>query len=166
MARERKSHSWAPSDLVHNLYARLRGKIANVTDQEHFLRLSAEAMRHILIDHARQKKAKSHGGDLTRVPFDEVLESFEEAIARNIQVKARAEAVSDALDQLKKTHLRAYKVIHLRFFSNNTKAETAQILGVSPGTVDNDWVVGRARLRLLLQETDDHAGQDESAHRG
>jgi RNA polymerase sigma factor (TIGR02999 family) len=152
MAQERKAHTLGPTDLVHNLYARLRDSIPSVTDQQHLFRLAAVAMGHLLTDHARRKK--SRGGELNRVPLDEALDSFEEALGLDVRRNVRAEAVGDALDRLKKTHPRVYEVIHLRFFSNHTKAETARILGVSEGTVDNDWVVGRARLRLLLEENE------------
>ena len=152
MAKERKPHTFTTRDLVHSVYTKLAGKITNVVDQQHLLKLSTKAMQNFLRDHARKKLAPKRGGDRERLPLDVVLADFEAAIGRELGVKTRGEAVLDALNRLNETHPRVCEGIRLRFFCNYTKVEAAKILGVAESTVDNDWVVGRTRLRMLLEE--------------
>jgi RNA polymerase sigma factor (TIGR02999 family) len=147
MKSERSSHTLGTTGVLHEAYARLFNEAApSIADRRHFARLITRAMKHVLLDHARTKKAAIHGGNRQKVGLDLALEEFEENQGVTLP------ALAEALDRLKETHPRAAEVVELRFFGNYTMPEIGEILAVSKTTADNDWLVARARLRLLLQE--------------
>jgi RNA polymerase sigma factor (TIGR02999 family) len=140
LAHESPGQTLQPTALVHEAWLRLTGN-ANRTfkDREHFFRASAEAMRRILIDRARRKQAKRHGGDCRRVDFEccDVA-----APAADDQLLA----VNEALDRLALEHPVQAEVVKLRYFAGLTNEEAAEVMGVSVSTAKNYWTFSRAWL--------------------
>lgn len=135
------NHTLQPTALVHDAYLRMVGQPAGAwKDRAHFLAVAAQAMRQILIDHARRKKAEKRGSGWDRVTLDEAMALDGE---RTIDLLALDEAMTRlaALDE------RKAKVVELRFFGGLTNEEVAEVLSVSRATVADDWTVARAWLR-------------------
>lgn len=132
------------TSLVHEAYLKLFDQ-TRVTwnDRAHFLALASQAMRFLLIDHARKKNAKKHGGELGRVSLDESVHRIEAQAADLL-------SIDTALTRLAEHDERMAQVIECQFFGGMTIEETAAALDVSPSTVDRDRALGRARLFQLL----------------
>lgn len=142
LARERGGHTLQPTALVHEAYLRL-SKTASPDwqDRVHFFAVAARVMRRILVDHARQRGRIKRGGAAPVVPLDDVEPAAGAAID-----PVDALALDGALSRLEDLDARQAKVVELRFFGGLTVEETAEVMGVSSGTVKRDWVVARAWL--------------------
>jgi RNA polymerase sigma factor (TIGR02999 family) len=145
----RRELSVRPSDtlcttaLVHELYLKLAGRErADGLDRTHLLAVSAVAMRYILVDRARHRRAEKRGGARRRVTLDD------DAIASDDQAESLLE-LDDALTRLGELDPRLVRVVELRFFGGMSEQETAAALGVTERTVRRDWV----KARGLLYET-------------
>lgn len=138
--RERADHTLQPTALVNEVYLRLvRQKGSRWENRAQFYGFVAGEMRRILISHARGKLASKRGGDFTRVPIDDL----------KLKVSLRPEALlalDEALDILERVSPRQARIVELRFFIGLTIQETAEVIGVSPATVKNEWSVARAWL--------------------
>jgi RNA polymerase sigma-70 factor, ECF subfamily len=148
LRRERKDHTLQPTALVHEVYLRLVGQTpVDWQGRAHFLAIAAQAMRQILVDHARQKKAAKRGGDRHRIALhdDLVAES-----SRDVDLLA----LEDALARLTKLDPCQAQMIELRFFGGMTIAEVAKVMGMSKRSVEREWTMVRAWLRRELSETD------------
>ena len=141
MHLEWPGHTRQPSDLVHELLPRLleAGTLADVPNRRCLFAAAAKAMRHVLIDHARQRPVRNREVGRIRVPLDETLAYLEE---QHIDIVT----VHEALDRLALQHSRTAQVIELRFFGGLTVPEVAEVLDVSETTVEGDWRVARAWL--------------------
>lgn len=144
MSQERAGHTLQATALVNEAYMRLAGdqKIA-WRDRKHFYGAAAEAMRRVLIDHARKAKSQKRGGDRDRVTLG----------AAEAQVELESErlvALAEALDELAREDARAAEVARLRFLSGLSVEETAQALDISVRSVHREWTYARARLFELL----------------
>ena len=141
MANEAPGQTLQPTALVHEAWLRLVGdhnpKFAN---RAHFFSASAEAMRRILIDRARRKRAARHGGDHQRVQIEEADLAILDRDSDQLL------ALSDALDKLASTDRVEAELVKLRYFVGLTIDEAAAILGVSPRTAKNYWTHARAWL--------------------
>ena len=148
MAQERSDHTLQATALIHEVYLKLVGnREIQWTDRAHFLAVAAKAMRNLLIDHARKRKAGKRGGGGERVTLDAVVDS---AAERSIDLLA----LDEALEGLGALHERQARGVEMRFFGGLTVPEAAQVLGVCSATVDNDWRLARAWLtRQLTMET-------------
>ncbi len=140
MASERSDHTLQATALVHEAYLRLLGdeKIP-WQNRAHFFAAAAEAMRRILIDHARRKKAARHGGGRERV---ELHDSFLGSENDDVDL----EALSAALDRLHSEDAQKATLVKLRYFVGMTIPQTAEALGVSHATVERWWTYSRLRL--------------------
>ncbi len=140
MRAERGDHTLQPTALVHEAYIRLVDqRNASWQNRSHFFGIAAQAMRRILVDHARRKRAgKREGGD--RVTLDE---SVAEAPQRSVDLIA----LDDALNKLASLDPRQARVVELRFFGGLDIEQTAESLGISPATVKRDWTFARAFLQ-------------------
>ncbi len=140
MRAERDDHTLQPTALVHEAYMRLVDqRNASWQNRSHFFGIAAQAMRRILVDHARRKRAgKREGGD--RVTLDE---SVAEAPQRSVDLIA----LDDALNKLAALDPRQARVVELRFFGGLDIEQTAESLGISPATVKRDWTFARAFLQ-------------------
>ncbi len=151
LVRERPGHTLQPTALVHESFVRLVDqKAASVKDRAHFFALAAQAMRRILVEHARRRKAKKRGGGRIRFSLDGLPE----------QPEARDELLSSldgALNDLAVLDERQARIVELRFFGGFTIEEVSEILSLSHATVERDWKVAKAWLLRELQnaESDD-----------
>lgn len=145
LRRERPGHSLQPTLLVHDAWLRL----ANVRDldwqdRSHFFAIAARAMRQLLVDHARRRLAQRRGGgEWTRV-------SLSEADAAGVPDEVEVLALHDALEKLAVHDPRGARVVEMRVFAGLRVEEVAQVLGVSPRTVDGDWAMARLWLKREL----------------
>ena len=140
MRQERGGHTLQATALTHECYLRLRGK-AQVSWQNraHFLAVAAQAMRRILVDHARGKRRKKRGGDLERTGLDQIA-------APGGGPDLDLLALDDALGKLAETEPRKCRVVELLYFGGLTGAEAAEVIGVTSRTVERDWQFARAWL--------------------
>ena len=140
MQNERPGRTIQTTALVHEAYLKLID-VNNVDWQHraHFFAVSAQIMRHILLDRARRRVAAKRGGATPRVNLDE-LPDVGSGRARELI------ALDDALNALAKVDTRKARVIELRFFGGLSVDETAEVLKVSPDTVLRDWRLARAWL--------------------
>lgn len=137
---ERPDHTLDAPALVHEAYLRLLGGNYPVwNDRQHFFRAAAEAMRRILIEHARSRDRAKRGGRQVRVPLTGLsLEARHDP--------AEVLALDDALCRLREQDPQAAEVVTLRYFGGLSVEETARTLAVSERTVKREWAVARAWL--------------------
>jgi RNA polymerase sigma-70 factor, ECF subfamily len=144
LQNERSDHTLQPTALVHEAYIRLVDwQNTNWENRSHFFAVAAQVMRHILVDHARKKKAEINGGNLQKMALDE-------AISFSKQTEIDLVDLDDALKDLEKLDERQSKIIELRFFAGLTIEETAHALNVSTMTVSRDWNFAKAWLYRRL----------------
>jgi RNA polymerase sigma factor (TIGR02999 family) len=140
MANEAPNQTLQATALVHEAWLKLVGnENPEFANRAHFFAAAAEAMRRILIDRARRKRALRHGGNQQRVDLD------------GLEVAAPCDdeellAMNDALDKLAAVHAIQAEVVKLRYFVGMTNVEAAQALGLSERTVKNYWTHARAWL--------------------
>jgi len=150
MARERPNQTLQPTALVHEAWLHLGGdKQPAWENRAHFFGAAAEAMRRILVDRAREKKALKRGGDLERVDIDEVE-------LPSPMPDDELLALDEALDRLATVDTRAAEMVKLCFFVGLTQEEAAKNLGVSLATAERVWGFARA---WLLREMRKRTGQ-------
>jgi RNA polymerase sigma factor (TIGR02999 family) len=140
MANEAAGQTLQPTALVHEAWMRLVGKEnPKFENRAHFFGAAAEAMRRILIDKARSKRALRHGGGQQRVDFAQV----DPASAGDDD---QLLAVNEALDKLAAQNKLEAELVKLRYFVGMTLEEAAEVLGLSARTADNYWAHARAWL--------------------
>jgi RNA polymerase sigma factor (TIGR02999 family) len=140
MMRERKGHTFQPTELVNEAFLRLVGAAGvHWQDRVHFFALSAQMMRRILVNHALARGAGKRGGGAPRVPLDEALVVPDERDTRIVELDA-------ALDALARVDPRKARTVELRFFAGLSAEETSAVLNVSPQTVHRDWSLAKAWL--------------------
>lgn len=145
LQRERPGHTLQTTDLVNELYVRLIGvKKVQWKDRTHFFGFSAKLVRHVLVDAARERKARKRGGGLIRV-------TLEEADALPDQRSVDLVTLDGALTELSAVDPRKARVVELRFFGGLSVKETAEVLGVAPNTVLRDWKLAKAWLWQEIQ---------------
>jgi RNA polymerase sigma factor (TIGR02999 family) len=146
MANEAAGHTLQPTALVHEAWLRLVGDESKKWDgRAHFFAAAAEAMRRILIDRARRKRAVRHGGVQQRVDFQDV------DLASSTNDDDQLLAVSEALDKLAVQHIVEAELVKLRYFVGMTNDEAAEVLGISPRTAKYYWTHARAWLFREIQ---------------
>jgi RNA polymerase sigma factor (TIGR02999 family) len=146
MCGERSDHTLQSTALVHEAYLRLVGNHeVEWASRAHFFHAAAEAMRRILIEHARAKKGPQRGGGRTRLPLD-VLDLATEADPTQIM------ALDEAISRLEQKDAAAARVVRLRFYAGLGVEEVAKAIGASPRTVKRDWAFARA---FLIRELGD-----------
>jgi len=147
MTRERAGHTLQSTSLVHEAYVRLIDqRLVDWQNRAQFFGLAAQAMRRILVDHARSRGRAKRGSDPPRVTMDTVdpvapLEAVdrEDALALDIALHKL-----EAIDPLQG------EIVELRFFGGLSVEETAEVLSCSPSTVKREWALARAWLRREL----------------
>ena len=144
MAGESPDHTLNGTALVHEAYLRLVGD-HHFVDRSHFFRVAAEAMRRILIDHARQKHRRRHGGDRERIPL-----STAEAVAT--APVAELLALNEVLDDFAAQDPVKAELVKLRYFGGFSEEEAATALGISRATASRYWTFARAWLINALDE--------------
>lgn len=131
-------HTLQTTALVHEAYLRL-GQSRSFADETHFLRASALAMRHALINHAESRMAEKRGGGGQHVTLSQVADM-------SIDSDEGLLALNDAMERLAKEKPRLADVVECRFFGGYGEADTARALGMSLRTVQRDWLKARAWL--------------------
>jgi RNA polymerase sigma factor (TIGR02999 family) len=146
MNGERREHTLQATALVHEAYARLVGEDADVSWQSrgHFFKAAAEAMRRILIEHARARGRVKRGGDTDgRPPKRLPISVVDLACAPDEQ---EVVTLDEDLRRLESVDPDAADAVRLRVFAGLSVDEAASVLGVSPRTVDRNWAFARAWL--------------------
>jgi RNA polymerase sigma factor (TIGR02999 family) len=134
LAKEAPGQTLQPTALVHEAWLRLAGDAKRrFEDRTHFFAAAAEAMRHILIDRARRRRAVRHGGEYERVYLQEDMLASPGDDEQLLMV-------NDALEDLERKHPVQGQVVKLRYFAGMSHEEIAELLGVSLSTVKNYWV--------------------------
>lgn len=157
MRGERPDHTLQPTLLADEAFLRLIGGNADWNSPRHFVAMAAQAMRQMLIDHARRKKRKKRGGGRDQAPLDLALTTLEETSGW-----ADPEALDAALTRLAEIQPRAAQVVQMRFFGDLTLEQIAAALDCSLATVERDWRYARAWLRSKLADTDDDGPRSRS----
>lgn len=146
MNSERSDHTLQATALVHEAYLRLLGDDGKSwTNRGHFFAAAAEAMRRILIEHARARNGPKRGGDRTRLPSD-VLDLAE------IDDPDQIMALDEAISRLESQDAEAARVVRLRFYAGLSVEETAEVMDISPRTVKREWAFARAFLFRALEK--------------
>jgi RNA polymerase sigma factor (TIGR02999 family) len=141
----RPSDSMSTTALVHELYLKFsRAERADWRNRAHFLGVASVAMRHILVDRARRRKAEKRGGPHRHVTLEDDLTA-----AADNQAESLLE-LHEALDQLAKLDERLARVVECRFFGGMTEQETAEALHIAVRTVRRDWIKARGLLYQAL----------------
>ena len=141
MRAERSGHTLQPTALVNEAYLRLVGEQPRWENRAHFFGAASEAMRRVLVDHARKRASQKRGGGVTRVTFNELnVEAAPEGGDVDLLL------LDEALKTLAKMDHRLAQVVLLRYFAGLSVAETAEITNTSPATVKRDWTYARASL--------------------
>ncbi len=149
--RQRASETLNTTALVHEAYeklARQRDRAGDEArlgwnDRAHFFRVAAKAMRQILVDHARARRAQKRGGDDVPIALDAVPLAAEERADEIL-------ALDEALTCLAGLDARQAEVVELRYFVGLTIEEAAEVLGLSPATVKREWTAARAWLHRAM----------------
>ena len=144
MSSENSGHTLQATALVHEVFLRLVGeRKIPWQNQAHFYAAAAEAMRRVLLDHAKAKGRKKRGGDRAKIPLsvaDLACEQNPEQIM----------ALDAALCRLEQQNAEAAQVVRLRFYAGLSVDQTAEALEMSPRTVDRRWKFARAWLYKAL----------------
>jgi RNA polymerase sigma factor (TIGR02999 family) len=141
---ERADHTLQATALVHEAYIRLVDwRNVSWQNRAHFFALAAQAMRHILVDHARAKHAQKRGGEWTKLAIDE-------AVSYPQQQTIDLVALDDALERLTSLDPTQGKIVELRFFGGLTIEEAAEALRLSPAAVKREWTLAKAWLHKTL----------------
>lgn len=155
MAGERAGHTLQATALVHEAFVKLLGDEGLTWESRgHFYAAAAQAMRRILIDHARARATLKRGGQGKRVPLS-VLDLATETDPEQVI------ALEEAMTRLEETDSRAASVVRLRFYAGLDVEQTAQALGLSERTVMRDWAYARAALFEAIAGTE--PGQEPPA---
>lgn len=148
LAQERPGQTLEATALVHEAYMRLVGTGDTHTwdSRGHFFAAAAEAMRRILIDHARRKRRPKHGGNWKRRSLEDVLAVSQSPCDELL-------ALDEALSRFAAEEPAKAELVKLRFFAGLTIADAARALGISEATADRYWAYARVWLYTELQDT-------------
>ena len=138
--RESAGHTLQPTALVHEVYLRLINQHeVNWQNRAQFFGIAAEMMRRILVSHARGRQAEKRGGAAQRITLDERVAAAPE---RDLNLLA----LDEALTRLGQLDPQKSRLVELRFFTGLSVEETAEVMGVSPRTIDRQWQTAKAWL--------------------
>jgi RNA polymerase sigma factor (TIGR02999 family) len=147
LSRRRRGSALSTTELVHEAYFKLAGRGGQSwEDRVHFCGIAANAMRQVLVDHARQRNAAKRGGGADPITLTAGLGSAAPSVVDVL-------ALDEALDRLGERNERLRRVVEYLFFGGMTQEEVAVALGVSTRTVERDWLKARLFLHREL-----HAG--------
>jgi RNA polymerase sigma factor (TIGR02999 family) len=145
MVRLCKNQTLQPTGLVHELWLRLARQGRKWRDQDHFFAAASVTMRHILIDHARQKTRLRHGGTLRQITWDSML---------NVAAPDRPEVIlliDEGITELEEVHPEIAQVVVDRFFGGMTNQEIARNLGIGERSVERHWAMAKIWLLRWIQ---------------
>ena len=131
--------------LVHELYLQMSRNQLDFEQTRQFYSYAARAMRHLLVDRARERMRMKHGGDMRRTEYSDTR-------VGNVHVDpAQALELDDALRRLELDDKRAADIVELHYFAGQDLSQTADLLGISRRTADRDWQSARAYLQMQLE---------------
>jgi RNA polymerase sigma factor (TIGR02999 family) len=161
MARERADHTLQPTALVNEAYVRLiQQQRPQWESRVHFVRVAARAMRNVLVDHARARRAQKRGKGFAQVTLDEGL-------ALAVDDAEGLLVVDETLNRLRTMDEQLGEIVELRFFGGLTDAEIGAALGISERSVQRGWRTARAWLsREMAREERSDAGDTGEAADG
>src|SRR6185312_1614945 len=146
MLQEAPGHTLQPTALVHEAWLRLVGETnRDWKSRAYFFAAAAEAMRRILVEHARRKARFKHGGGQQRLNIED-LELAEATPDDKVLL------VNDALENLERSNPERARVVLMKFYGGMTNKEVADLLGIGERSVDRHWVCAKAWLFQKLQE--------------
>ena len=149
MRREKGGHTLQPTALVNEAYLRLAPAAASWEDRRHFFGAAAEAMRRILVDHARRRLASKRGADFERVTLaGPALEIPADQTGLDVL------QLDEALTLLRVESPRFADLVNLRFFAGLSIEDAAQALQISPATAKRDWAFAKAWLHQRLGDAE------------
>lgn len=145
LRHERPDHTLQSGALVHEAYLRLLGEDSpQWKNRAHFFGVAAQVMRHILVDHARNRRAAKRGGGVPRLALDPQMALPQ---TRDLDLLA----LDDALNRLAELDPQQSRLIELRFFGGLSIVETAAALNISAATVKREWATARAWLQREMK---------------
>jgi RNA polymerase sigma-70 factor, ECF subfamily len=145
--RERAGHTLQPTALVNEVYLRLINQHeTNWQNRAQFFAITAQMMRRILVSHARRRRAARRGGAAAQCI------TLEEGLAAGPQRDVNLLALDEALVRLEAMDPEKSRMVELRFFGGLSVDETAEVMGVSPRTIDRQWQTARAWLHREILE--------------
>ncbi len=151
LRRERRDHTLQSAALVNEAYLRLiRQEHPQWQNRAHFFGVAAQLMRHILVDHARNRAAAKRGAGAPRLTLDPDVALPQE---RDVDLIA----LDDALNQLAALDPQQSRLVELRFFGGLSIEETSVVLGISPATVKREWATARAWLQREMRNKETSA---------
>ena len=143
---ERRGHTLQTSALVNEVYVRLVDhQNINWQNRAHFFGVAAQAMRRVLVDYARARKAEKRGGEAVQVSLDGAINVAEEKALELI-------ALDDALRDLAKMDARKSRIVELRYFGGLSVEETAEVVGIAAITVIREWNAAKAWLLRAISK--------------
>lgn len=143
LVKERPGHTLNTTAIVHEAYLRLVGGSPNWNDRQHFLRAASAVMRHLLVDHARQREAAKRGSGLRPLTLTDSGPASEDDSVAVI-------ALDDALKELAQVDPRLEQVMECRYFAGLSTRETAEALGMSERSVEREVLRAKGYLRRAL----------------
>jgi RNA polymerase sigma factor (TIGR02999 family) len=150
LRRERPDHTLQPTALVNEAFLKLVDqRKAKWQNRAHFFGIAAQAMRRILVDHARAHSADKRGGEFRKVALDEAHE-----IGHTVDVDLLA--LDEALTRLATMDAQQSRIVELRFFGGLTTDETAEVMHISPATIGREWRMAKAWLAAELGRLPDN----------
>ena|SRR5215471_210330 len=145
MGRKNPGHTLQTSALINEAYLRLVDvRSVQWQDRAHFFAVSSQIMRNILVDHARKYQSEKRGAGARKVALDEAAVIPEPRAAELV-------LLDDALDELASVDHRKSQIVELRFFGGLSIEETAQVMKISPATVQREWRAARAWLQRAMR---------------
>lgn len=143
---ERPDHTLQTTALVNEVYMRLaQGEALNWQDRQHFFRVAARIMRHILVNYAVASQAEKRGGAKCTIAIDDVIVA---AQGHEMEITA----LNEALEKLAEIDERKSQIIELRYFGGLDQEQTAEALGISRATLNREWRLAKAWLHLFLTD--------------
>ena len=145
LADERAGHTLSTTAIVHEAFVRMRDSNPRWNDRAHFFRVAARVMRHLLVDHARKKRAAKRGsGNVAYEINDNAAATADDTVA--------VLAIDAAIKKIAELDPRMEKVIECRYFAGLSVKDTSETLGVPVRTVERDWHRARAYIRKALDD--------------
>ncbi len=155
LAREPSGLTLQPTALVHEAYLKLiGGERVEWSGRGHFFGAAARAMRNILVDRARRRAAEKHGGGRGRVDVNDPAMTLSAPTPAPDESRVDLLKLHAALERLEARDARQADVVLMRYFAGLTVEQTAAALGISTGTVKNEWTYAKAWLRREIETLD------------
>jgi len=149
LRRERPNHTLQATALVHEAYLKLVDQRQdNWSSRDHFFAIAAQAMRRILVDHARSRHRQKRGGSNEDLPLEDAL------LASADETNVDLIALDEAMARLAKFDPQQERIVELRYFGGLSLDEAANALGISRATAARDWQVAKAWLHREMTRKD------------